>query len=61
MLQLLVLLFLLCSIIALFVGMYHLVTSKQSSEKTYQSLKYRVIFAALTLASIGLLLWVKYG
>ena len=55
MLKVLILLFLLFSIGALFIGLYHLITAKQSSVKTFQSLKYRVIFAGCTIALIGLL------
>jgi hypothetical protein len=34
--------------------LFHLVTAEQSSVKTYQSLKYRVIFAMCCIATIGL-------
>ncbi|EAT12380.1 DUF2909 family protein [Bermanella marisrubri] len=61
MLELIILLFLLCSIVALFIGMYHLVTSKNSSVKTYQSLKYRVFFAAMALISIAILMYIRHG
>ncbi len=47
-----ILLFLLLSIGALFTGLYHLVTAKKSSVQTYQSLKYRALFAALCLLFI---------
>ncbi len=48
----LILLFLLLSIGALFIGLYHLVTAKKSSVQTFKSLKYRAIFAACTLVVI---------
>ena len=54
MLKLLIILFLLFSIGALFYGLFHLVTAKQSSVKTYESLKYRVIFAMCCIIFIGL-------
>jgi len=49
-----VILFLLFSIGALFYGLFHLVTAKQSSVKTYQSLKYRVIFAICCIIFMAL-------
>ena len=41
-LKAMVLVFLLLSIGALFTGLYHLITAKESSVKTYQSLKNKV-------------------
>jgi len=49
----LILLFLLFSIGALFTGLYYLITAKKSSVMTYKSLKFRVIFAVITLLFIG--------
>ena len=49
----LILLFLLFSIGALFTGLFHLITANKSSVMTYKLLKYRAIFAALTLCFIG--------
>ncbi|GAA6135540.1 hypothetical protein NBRC116188_23300 [Oceaniserpentilla sp. 4NH20-0058] len=54
MLKALILFFLFCSIVALFYGLYHLVSAPKSSEKTFKGLKYRVIFAACTIVLIGL-------
>lgn len=54
MLKALILLFLLLSMGALFIGLFHLITAKKSSVKTYQSLKYRVIFAVFSILLIGL-------
>ncbi len=53
----LILLFLLFSIGALFTGLYHLITAPKSSVMTYKSLKFRVIFAALTLFLIAFYLF----
>ena len=53
----LILLFLLMSMGALFYGLYYLVTSKQSTVQLYQSLKLRVIFAAVCIVLIALQLF----
>lgn len=57
MLKALIFLFLLLSIGALFYGLYFMITSKHSSVKTYHGLKYRVLFAVLTIVTIGLFLF----
>jgi len=57
MLKALILLFLLFSVGALFYGLFHLMTAPKSSEKTFNGLKYRVIFAAFTIILIGLFLF----
>lgn len=50
----LILLFLLLSLGALFYGLFYLVKSDHSSVQLFQSLKFRVIFAAVCLSLIGL-------
>ncbi|MAA71966.1 MAG: hypothetical protein CL679_09605 [Bermanella sp.] len=60
MLKALILLFLLFSIGALFYGFFHLMTAPKSSEKTFKSLKYRVIFAAFTIILIGLFFFMEH-
>ena len=57
MLKALIFLFLFFSIGALFYGLYHFVTSENSSVKTYHGLKYRVLFAVLTIAAIAFFLF----
>lgn len=54
----LILLFLLFSIGALFTGLYYLITAQKSSVMTYKSLKFRVIFAAVTLFFIAFYLFI---
>ncbi len=58
-LKIAIVLFLLFSMGALFYGLYYLVTSNHSTVQLFQSLKYRVIFAAICLSLIGLQLFLS--